>query len=98
MEPGKARKVPVPMRFRIRDAQNAMRTPHQGPRSTAARTFTMCWMGKHFEAPTGIENPDRHTVRAQSMADTASFFVLFICFTPPHKVMFKNDALRKAVR
>ena len=48
MLPGKASRLPMPSRLRIRLAQNAIPTPHHGPRMTAENTLTICWTGSAF--------------------------------------------------
>ena len=68
------------MRLRIRDVQKAMAVPYTGPRKIPATTFTRCWMGKHLEAPTGMEKADRHTPKAVIIPAAVSFLTE-ICIT-----------------
>jgi hypothetical protein len=64
MLPGKASRLPVPIETRIRDVANATPTPYTGPKITPDKTLTICCMGKHLAAPTGIKNPDNDTASA----------------------------------
>jgi hypothetical protein len=85
MLPGKARSVPVPNKFLISEVQKAIPTPYHGPKNTAERTFTMCWIGKHFDPPTGIENVESTTASATNIPDNTSFTTdsFFILKSPP---------------
>ena len=78
MLPGNAKRLPVPIRLRIREVQNAMHTPYTGPKNTPATTLQRCWIGKHFDAPIGMENVDNDTANAVSMPLTTIFFVLIV--------------------
>ena len=40
---------------------------------TALKTFTICWIGKHLDAPIGKENVDNDTARAVNIAATTSY-------------------------
>ena len=81
MLPGKASRLPVPSRFRIRAVQNAIAIPYTGPKNTPAITLHRCCTGKHLDAPIGMENVERETANAVSIPLTTTFFVLiFILF------------------
>ena len=83
MLPGKASRLPRPMRLRSRLAVKATPTPYQGPRKTAHSTFTMCWTGAHLLPNTGKEKVLPTTATATRMPAMANFFVelLFIIKT-----------------
>ena len=73
MLPGKARRLPIPSRLRIRLAQKAMPIPHHGPSMTAAKTLTICWTGAHLLPATGTLIRLPATAAAVSTPAMASF-------------------------
>ena len=75
MLPGKASRLPMPSRLRIRLAQNAIPTPHHGPRMTAENTLTICWTGAHLLPATGTLIRLPATAAAVRTPAMASFWV-----------------------
>ena len=76
MEPGKARRVPVPMRFLRRLVTKAIPTAYQGPKKTPPSILMKCWTGAHLEAPTGAYNSHRNKDACQGkLADIYTFHI-----------------------
>ena len=82
MLPGKARRLPVPMRFADqRGAECRGDAPGRAKKHGAENIDQMLDRISSLDAPMGMEKPDRATVRATSMAAVTSFFVLIsLCF------------------
>ena len=64
MEPGKARRLPVPRRFRITDVQNAADVLYRLPQSTARKILIMCCSGKALVTPRGKEKSGERSTAA----------------------------------
>ena len=85
--PGKAKRLPVPIILRITLVVKAAPTAHHGPRVMPASTLMVCWKGKHFVGPIGIDTTESTTPAAAKAPASAAFFSVadflssFICVT-----------------
>ena len=90
MDPGKARRVPVPMRFRRRLVTKAIPTAYQGPKKTPPSILMKCWIGAHLEAPTGMDKGEHTIPTATRMPARASLrtFTFYIFVRPFRYFLF----------
>lgn len=97
MLPGKAIRLPSPVRFLITLAQNATPTLYAGPKNIAPHMFTICCTGAHLLPATGKLNKLPATATATRTPAIASlrtdivllFFASFI-LSPCHIINFAS--------
>ena len=74
MEPGNARRLPVPRIFLMSDVVNAADVLYRVPQSTARKILIMCCKGNAFVTPKGKANiGESKTAAAVKMAEKMSF-------------------------
>ena len=85
MEPGKARRLPVPRIFRIKAVPNAADVLNLVPQRTARKILIICCKGKALVAPRGKEKSGESSTPAATKSAEKIHFRRESCLsiTPP---------------